>query len=94
MRCLEMNDETPELVKLVQAYRDVFNSSAGAIVLADLAFECEFHTVSRPIIGNDAMLNYTTGKRDIYLLITHRLDTDPKALEEAIKQAERKEPEV
>jgi len=89
-----MADETPEIVKLVQAYRDVFEGNAGAIVLQDLAFECEFHTVSRPIIGNDAMLNYVTGKRDIYLLITQRLNTDPKALEEAIKQAERKEPSV
>lgn len=74
-----------KFTKKQKLYRDVFNTSAGEKVLADLAIFCHQYT-STFVPGDSNATAHNEGMRRVYLRIHSYLNKDEKEINKIIDQ--------
>ena len=78
-----MLDAITKRTKTVRAYRDVFNSEEGKLVLSDLCKSC--HVFHSTFDTNPNETYYREGERSVVLRILRTLEVDPFELEKQLK---------
>lgn len=75
--------------QVVRAYREVFNSEAGKIVLEDMMKS--FYTLSSTFDPNPHEMAYREGERSVVIRILKTINTDPFQLRQRLEEAKAKE---
>lgn len=70
-------------VKRVEAFKQVFNSENGKLILEDLSRFC--YAKGSTYSGNPHDMVFNEGKRNVYLYVNSIINIDPKTLEEMLK---------
>jgi hypothetical protein len=70
-------------VRLVKAYRELFNSDVGKEVLHDLCKSCNVYTSTMD--ANPHEMAYREGARSVILRIMRTIEIDPFELERMLK---------
>lgn len=84
MATKKVEDRTAKQKSIVQAYKNIFESPEGQVVLLDLM---RTHNVMNTTIGEDSHKTYfKEGERNVVLRIMTILKWDMQILEERIKQ--------
>lgn len=78
-----------EKARVVRAYREIFNSEAGKVVLHDLAKSC--HVYHSTMDANPNELAYKEGERSVVLRIIRTLNIDPFELDRLMKKGQSEE---
>ena len=71
---------------LVRAYRNVFSSTEGKLVLHDMMKT--FHVLHSTMDSNPHELAYKEGERSVVLRILRTINTDPSELEKMLNEQE------
>jgi hypothetical protein len=72
--------------RVVRAYREVFNSEAGQIVLEDMVKT--FHVLNSTYADNQNETYYREGERSVVIRILKTINVDPFKLQEMIKKGQ------
>lgn len=75
--------------QVVRAYREVFNSEAGKVVLEDMMKS--LHTLSSTFDPNPHEMAYREGERSVVIRILRTINTDPFKLRQRIEEARAEE---
>lgn len=75
--------------QLIRAYREVFSTDAGKLVLHDLAKSCHvYHSTMNP---NPHEMAYNEGERSVIIRILRTIEIDPFELDRLIKKGQSEE---
>jgi len=77
---------TSKKAQIIRAYREVFKSEAGKLVLNDLCKSCHIYTSTMDANANE--LAYKEGERSVVLRILRTIEIDPFELDRLIKKSE------
>jgi hypothetical protein len=72
--------------RVIRAYREVFNSEAGQIVLEDLIKSC--HVLHSTFDPNTNETYYKEGERSVVIRILKTVNIDPFKFQEMIKKGQ------
>lgn len=75
--------------QVVRAYREVFNSEAGKVVIEDMMKT--FYTLSSTFDPNPIEMAYKEGERSVVIRILKTINTDPFELKQRLEEARRQE---
>lgn len=72
---MDLFKRAKERAATIRAYRDVFASDQGKLILKDLIKECH---VASPVMAEDTNETFfNEGKRNVFLYIMNRTNLDP-----------------
>lgn len=72
-----------EKARIINAYKEMFQTEAGKLILEDLSRICHFK--ANLFTGDATRTVYNEGMRNVYLYINSVINVDPKAVEEMAK---------
>lgn len=75
--------------RIIRAYREIFSTDAGKLVLNDLCKSC--HVYHSTMDSNPQELAYKEGERSVVLRILRTIEVDPFELDRLIKKGQSEE---